>query len=77
MIVVDTTDFVIGCGTNIERVFENDEDLIKVITLNGMFFYIADGEYFKILNIDTPDDDKFWFYINGEFIEFEEPPLSR
>ena len=77
MIVVDTTDFVIGCGTNIERVFENDEDLIKVIKPDGMFFYIADGEDFEILNIDTPDDNKIWFYTNGEFIEFIEPPLSR
>ena len=77
MIVVDTTDFVIGCGTNIERVFENDENLIKVIKLNGMFYYIADGEDFEILNIDTPDDNKLWFYTNGEFIESIIPPLSR
>jgi hypothetical protein len=77
MIVVDTTDFVIGCGSNIERVFENDENLIKVIKSNGMFYYIADGENFEILNIDTPDDNKLWFYTNGEFIESIIPPLSR
>lgn len=72
MIVVDNNSFVIGSGTDIQRVFENNENLIKVIKENGKFYYIANGDSYNIISIDTPDDSKYWFYIDEEFVEATE-----
>ena len=71
MIITDKNNFVIGFGSNIERVFD-EEDLIKVTKSNGMFHYITYDEDFTILNLDTPDNSKYWNYIDGEFIEATE-----
>jgi hypothetical protein len=71
MIITDKNNFVIGFGSNIERVFEG-EDLIKITKENGMFHYITYDDEFTILNLHTPDSSKYWNYIDGEFIEATE-----
>jgi hypothetical protein len=76
MIVINTQNEVIGSSHLIERVDEQDEiELIKVHTGIGIgFYYIGtdDRNLYQVIgdeNFLVPDNNKSWFYIDGEFIE--------
>ena len=72
MIVVDNNSNVVGFGVKIERVNEqNEENLIKVWTDDEKYYYIGtiDRDDYVIYNVDVPNNNKFWKYVDGEFIE--------
>jgi hypothetical protein len=80
MIVVNLEGIIMGEAPEIIRVnTQGEENLIKVnVNPNEEFgyYYIGtdDRDDYSIIDIDTPDPNKQWRYIDGEFIE---DPLDR
>lgn len=77
MIIVDTNDNVVGEGIKIEVVDAQGETGLVKVTVhdNGPnnFYYIGteDRDDYLIYNVNSPDINKLWKYIDEEFIEIE------
>jgi hypothetical protein len=77
MIVIDKKNRVLGSAPLIERVdAQGEKNLIKVnVNPNSDYgyFYIGtiDRDDYQIIDdVYSPDDEKLWKYIDGEFIEY-------
>lgn len=75
MIVIDTTNFVVGSAPLIYRVDVDDQlGLIKVDldeTYELDFYYIGteDRDLYEIIDgTQVPDPNQHYYYINGEYI---------
>jgi hypothetical protein len=81
MIVVNLEGLILGEAPEITRVnAQGEENLIKVNVYPEEeygFYYIGtdDRDSYQILDLNTPDPNKYWNYVDGEFIEIVQDPL--
>jgi hypothetical protein len=82
MIVVNKESLVLGEAPEITRVdAQGEENLIKVNIHPDQeygFYYIGtdDRDEYLIIDVDSPNPDKQWKYIDGEFEEIIQDPLE-
>lgn len=66
MIVIDKDNRVIGSSNLIELL---DDNVLKVNNLDGSCYYLRFDEYTIIDDIEVPDVNKMYNYIDNKFID--------